>query len=129
MTEVVITAGSKGKRMDLLLKQGATWGPYNGLLKRGDGTPIDLTGATMAWNLRKEADSPTIAGSATFVIAPGTTGAFSVQFTPVTTAALTCSPIDENEPESRYVHDWEVTLASTQVIPLAYGEAGVYRNV
>ncbi len=41
------TLGYIGERLDLLIRQGATFGPFDVTLANPDKTPVDLTGATV----------------------------------------------------------------------------------
>ena len=41
------TLGYIGERLDLLIRQGATFGPFDVTLANPDKTPVNLTGATV----------------------------------------------------------------------------------
>lgn len=47
--------GSIGERLDIVLRQGSTLGPFIVTLTNPNGTPVDLTGATISGQVRKNA--------------------------------------------------------------------------
>lgn len=49
------TLGYIGEKLDLLVRQGATLGPFAVTLTNPDNTPVNLTGATLRAHLRKKA--------------------------------------------------------------------------
>lgn len=129
-TSDVPVIGDIGARLDLLIRQGATFGPNQmTVVDTATGLPINLTGATLRAQIRKTADSPTVAATAVFVINNAAGGEVTWEFTEAAMAALTCDPDDPDAPASRYVWDMEVQLASGRVIPLLYGDVRVWREV
>jgi hypothetical protein len=121
--------GTKGGNLDLVIRQGATLGPEHIAVRDSSGTPIDITGATLRASIRKTPDAATVAASATFTPISPTAGTSYWEFSATATGAITCSPIDENQPESLYVWDMEIEFASGRILPLLYGEVRVFREV
>jgi hypothetical protein len=54
------TLGSIGVKLDLLIKQGSTFGPHKFTLTNPDGTPLDLTGCIVRAHIRKKASDTAI---------------------------------------------------------------------
>lgn len=123
------TIGTKGARLDLLVRQGATLGPNSTTLRDGAGDPIDITGATLRAQIRITPDAVTAAATAVCTITNAAGGVFTWEFSAAETTALTCSVVDENEPESLYYWDLEMLKADTTVVPLLYGDVRVFREI
>ncbi len=121
--------GTKGAALDLLIRQGATVGPNSCTLKDGTGDPIDITGATVRAQIRLTPDAVTAAATAVCTLVTPAAGVFTWHFTAAETTALTCSVIDENEPESLYYWDMELLKADATVVPLLYGDVRVFREI
>lgn len=130
MTDTVPTIGTKGARLDLLIRQGATCGPNFTQIKDVGGAAIDLTNWTISGQLRKTADASTALATATITVNDAVNGAFSWEFSATATAALAADPVDETGATSKYVWDMEMRNSSTsRVMPLFYGAASVFREV
>lgn len=124
------TIGTKGSELDLLIRQGATFGPNLCTLKNPDTSPINLTGCTFRGQIRKTASDPLSTGCAiTFVITNAAAGEFTWEVTDENTTALAADAISEAGPASQYVYDIEMEDASGRVIPLLYGKVSVFREV
>lgn len=123
------TLGTKGAALNLLVRQGATYGPQNMLIKGSDSLPIDVTGYTFRGQVRKESDSATVAASITFVVNNAANGDVSWSIAATATASLTCDPDDETVEASQYVYDIEMESGAGVVTPLLYGTVSVYREV
>lgn len=123
------TIGSKGTQLDLLIRQGATFGPYLITLTNPDNTGVDLTGSTIRAQIRKTPNS--ILSEAVSPIITYTdrlNGIFAIEFTDEATATLSAGA-KETDPESLYVWDLEMEDATGRVIPLLYGDVRVFREV
>lgn len=126
MTNPVI--GTKGAALDLLIRQGATVGPHT-VTYTEDGVAVDITGATVRAQIRLLPSSVTAAATATCTLVTPASGIFTFEFSDTETAAMTCSIVDENEPESLYYWDMEIEFASGRIVPLMYGDVRVFREV
>ena len=122
------TLGSIGEKVDLLIKQGATFGQH--ILELTDpltNQPLNLLGASLRGTMRKEFGGPVVATFATPILdAAG--GKAGLSLDAITTAALTCGPTIK-DPASQYVWDLEMTDTLARVIPIMYGDVKVFRDV
>ena len=121
--------GTKGAELDLLVRQGATFGPYQITLTNPDLTPVDLTGATFRAQIRKSPLSVIDQGiSAVFTYTNRIGGVFGFEFTAQDTASLTAG-VDENAADSQYLWDLEMQDSTGRVLPLLYGAVKLFREV
>lgn len=124
------TIGSKGAELNLLIRQGGTFGPYP--LTLTDPTtlePLNLTGCTFRAQVRKSYSDligPTAA--ADFTIIDANTGQLEWSISESQTSALTAG-VDENASASAYIWDMEMSDSLGRVIPLLYGDVKVFREV
>jgi hypothetical protein len=121
--------GTKGARLDLLLRQGATFGPYEVTLSNPDLSPVNLNGVVFRSQIRRTPTSifgEAIAPVFTYVNRP--LGIFTFQFTAEDTATL-APGIDEDAPESLYYWDLEMEDAFGRVFPVLYGDVKVFREI
>lgn len=124
------TIGHKGENLDLIIRQGATFGPLHMLLEEDDGSPIDLTGCTLLAQIAKTADGPLISGaSGTFNVIDAAGGEVEFSFTDQATAVLTADPDSETGPDSTHVWGLDLHRADGRVQPLLYGTVNVFRNI
>lgn len=121
--------GTKGGELDLLLKQGSTFGPHQITLKDSSNQPINITGATIRAQIRKTSDAATPVATGDFVITNGAGGVFTFGFSSTATAALQVDANSETGTESQYVWDMEIQYADSRVYPLMYGKVSVFREV
>ena len=121
--------GTKGDRLDILIRQGATFGPMQCTVLKADGSPEDLTGCTFIAEIRKTPDAATAAASALFTLTNATAGQFSFTFLATATEDIPCAPEGETSPDSLYVWDLEIHYPSGMVRPMLYGDALVFREV
>ena len=68
MADTIPQIGSKGDRLDILIRQGGTFGPEFCTILKIDGSPEDITGCTFIAENRKTADATVVAASAVFAI-------------------------------------------------------------
>jgi hypothetical protein len=122
------TIGTRGERLNLLIRQGATFGTFHATMANPDGSPVNLTGCLIRGQIRKTADSATVITNITVTSAYDATGAYSFGITDEQTAVITAG-FDIDRPESIYVWDLELLDSLGQIIPLYYGDALVYRRV
>lgn len=122
------TLGYIGERLDLLIRQGATFGPFDVTLANPDKTPVDLSGATVRAHVRRKAlDADVVIALEVQVIQP-TLGHFQFGLSDEITASV---PAGESvkDPSSHYVWDMEMEDTLGRVIPLYYGDVKVFREV
>lgn len=120
---------NKGKELDLVLRQGATFGPITCTLKDSTGNPVNITGYTFAAQIRKTPSSRKATGCAAVCsVVNGAAGQFSFEFTAANTASLYAGE-DENSEDSLYFWDMELIQPDSKVMPLVYGKVRVFREV
>ena len=120
---------NKGKELNLTIRQGATFGPIVCTLKDSTGTPINITGYTVAAQVRKTPFTRKASGfAATCVVVNGAAGQFSFEFEAEDTAKLIVGE-SENDTDSLYYWDLELIQPDTRVIPVIYGTVKVFREV
>jgi hypothetical protein len=122
------TLGYIGEKLDLLVKQGSTLGPFTVTLANPDTAPVDLTGATLRAHLRKKALDSAKVAQFDVVVTDAAAGKFQFGMTDEATAAI---PAGETlkDVASVYVWDMELEDASGRVLPLYYGDVKVFREV
>ncbi len=120
--------GYIGEKLDLLVKQGSTLGPFRVTLLNADQTPVNLTGCTIRGHVRKKALSADIAALFAVSITEAAQGKFEFGLPDELTAAI---PAGETlkDPLSLYVWDMELEDALGRVMPLYYGDCKVFREV
>lgn len=119
--------GSIGAELNLLIKQGGTFGPVTVTARNPDATVMDLTGATIRGQIRKRALDPTVVASfVCTVLSPATDGKFEFGLTDETTATIVA---DEQPAKSIFVWDMELEDSLGRVTPLYYGQVQVFREV
>lgn len=124
------TLGTKGAELNLLVRQGATQGPYRMTINKADGSPLDITGGLFRAQIRRTANSAPIPGCTfTFTIITPLSGIVEWSIDADSTGVLQASETSETDPLSTYVWDMELELASGRIIPLTYGAVNVFREV
>lgn len=120
--------GSIGDKVDLLIKQGSTFGPMVATLKNPDLTAVDLTSMVIRGQIRKKALDTAIVASVVVAITDATGGVFEFSLTDEVTAAIVADELMQR-PGSKYVWDMEIEDSLGRVIPLYYGDVTVFREV
>lgn len=123
--------GTKGAQLDLLIRQGATFGAITTTVKNSiTKQPIELTGYTIRGQIRKTAASTLQEGAAaSYEILSAEQGIFAFWFTAEATAALQADSVSEEAPASQYVWDMEMESSDGAVQALMYGDVKVFREV
>lgn len=122
------TLGSIGVKLDLLIKQGSTFGPHEFTLTNPNGTPLNLTGCSIRAQMRKRAGDATATAALTTPITAPLAGKFTLSLSAAETTPL---PAGETlkDPASKGVWDCELLDSLGQVTPLYYGDTTVFREV
>lgn len=122
------TLGNIGEKLDLLVKQGSTLGPFNATMKNPDGSPVNMTGMELRAQIRRTGLSPTIVATIPATITNPALGQYTFGLSDEATAAI---PAGETlkDPASKYVWDMELEDAAGNVMPLYYGDCKVFREV
>lgn len=125
---VAPTIGYKGEELNLLIRQGATFGPVTGTLTGAGATPVDLTGCVIRGQVRRTAASTGVAAPLLVTLTSPASGVFTYEILAADTALLTAGD-DENAADSQYVWDMEMVDTSGRIIPLTWGKVSVFREV
>lgn len=120
--------GYIGERLDLLIRQGATLGPFICTLSNPDASPVNLTGATIRGQIRKKAADTAVVATLSVIIMNPTGGQYSFALDAATTAGIVAGA-DITKPESVYLWDMELQDSLGRVIPLYWGDVRVHREV
>lgn len=119
--------GRRGDKLNLLVRRGATLGPYEVTMQDAAEMPIDLTSAIVRAKIRKEYDSVT-AYTITCTVTDGAAGEFSFTMTATETAAIPYLG-DLNEPDYQYIWDLEIEYPDETVEAIFYGIVKVASEV
>lgn len=117
------TIGSRGDKLDLLVRQGATLGPMSVTMRAPSDAPIDLTGCQIRAKIRKSYATAQAIDLHTLITDPAA-GAFQFWLTDDQTAAMTCGATP-SDPASLYVWDLEIEYGDGTVRPVFYGAVKV----
>lgn len=122
------TIGYIGEKLDLLIRQGATLGPFNVTLTNPDGTPYDLTGVTIRGQIRKTPSDPSVTADIEVAMVDSVLGKFEFGITSDATALI---PTGESIKDTPSMQVWDMELVDTlgRVTPLYYGDVKVFREV
>ncbi len=119
--------GHAGERVDLLIRQGATFDAQV-TLTNPDGTPVDLTGATLRAQIRRKALDTALLVAFTITVIDAVGGIFTFGLTASQTAALPAAE-DPAGIASRAVWDMELQDAAGRVTPVYWGTVTIHREV
>lgn len=120
--------GYIGERLDLLIRQGATLGPFICTLTNPDATPVNLTGATIRGQIRKQPSDTAVVANLSVMVMDAAGGQYSFALDAATTAGIVAGA-DITKPESVYAWDMELQDSLGRVIPLYWGTVRVHREV
>lgn len=117
--------GSIGKQLDLLIKQGSTFGEYTIIIKDKDtGLPLNITGYTFSGKIKKSYSSPTVLAQIVFDLTNPTLGELTISIP----ANITSTLKGNADGNSEYVYDIEYTDTNGFVEPILYGNVEVFSN-
>lgn len=120
--------GDSGARVDLLIRQGATFGPHTVVLTNPDTTPVNLTGCTLRAQIRRSTNAADIAATLAIDVTNASAGTFTYGLSAALTAALAAGSTYQSA-ESRYVWDLELEDTLGRVTALAFGDVYVQAEV
>lgn len=122
------TIGSAGNRLDLLIRQGGTFGPVTDTLTNPDATPVNLTGCTIVGQIRKRAADTTVVAVFDVQITDASAGVYTFGLSSTVTASIAAG-LDSTKPESLYAWDIELHDTLGRVTPLHWGAVRVHPEV
>lgn len=122
------TVGNRGKRMDLIVKQGSTLAPHLvRLLGKNTGLPQSITGAVIRGSIRRSISATEVFPLVCTVV-DGESGYFSFSMAATVTATIPyLGPY--YDPANQYVWDLEMQLPSGFVMPVFYGNVKLFGEV
>ncbi len=125
----VETLGEIGAELNLLIKQGSTFGPYPMTFTDPDTlNPIDLTGCELRGQVRSLPSSGTVAATIIFTITSAVDGEATMEIDFEDTEAMAAGLLLTSA-ESQYYWDCELVDAAGHVLPMLYGTVQVFREV
>lgn len=120
--------GYIGEKLDLVIKQGSTLGPFTATMTYADGvTPFDLTGCTIRGQIRKRALDATVVEDLQVTITDAPAGQYEFGLDVAATTAMVAGE-NMTDPASKYVWDMELVRADASILPLYYGGVSVFRE-
>lgn len=125
MAEII---GNKGEQLDLLIRQGATFGPFKLFVKNPDGTPVDLSESTFRAQIRKNFDSENIAATFTCTNTNPAQGEVTIELSATQSEMLEAGETEEVS-ASKYLWDLEAEESGGRVLPYLYGNVKVFREI
>lgn len=123
-----MTLGFVGEELNLLIRQGATFGPIQFIMKNADGSSVNLTGCTIQGQIRKTALASVVTKALACTITSPSTGQYEISLTAAQTAQIKAVE-DAKSSENKYVWDLELIDSIGRVIPLYYGVVMIFREV
>jgi hypothetical protein len=120
--------GYIGEKLDLLIRQGATLGPFTAQMVNPDNSSVNLTGCELRAQIRKKALDPTVVTPITVSITEPISGQYVLGLSAELTAAIIAGE-SIKDPASKYVWDMELVDSTGQVLPIYYGDVTVFREV
>ncbi|MBY0572040.1 MAG: phage baseplate upper protein [Undibacterium sp.] len=124
---MVLRLGSKGEELNLLIVQGASFGPYLATMTNPNGTPVNLTACTIRGAIAKTPNSPVLV-RLEVAITDALKGEYRFSLATDVTASFAAGRT-ENDEQSRYVWSLELIDSGANVIPLYFGEVQVFRGL
>lgn len=128
------TIGYFGERLDLRIRQGATFGPIQAVMRNPPvspatvGTLVNLAGCTIRGQIRRKALDVAIIASFAVTITDSSKGEYEFGLSSATTSGITAGETLDST-TSRYVWDLELVDATGRITPLYYGTVTVLREV
>lgn len=124
---MTLMLGYKGEKLDILIVQGADFGPYLATMHNPDGTAVNLTDCVIRGMIAKAPNTPSIAALEIAITNP-LAGEYRFGLGHVISKTIPAGR-SEDAPESRYVWQLELVDSAGHVIPLYYGDAVVFRGL
>ena len=112
--------GDIGDRIDLVIRRGASFGPHQVSMANPDGTPVNLTGASVRGSIRVTHDAATAAADLVVTMIDALAGTFSFEL-PVSATATLAGGKNLADRAGAHVWDMEIEYADGIVRPLYWG--------
>ena len=126
----LVSLSSVANELELRIKQGATFGPYNLQLTYEDtGLPVDITGCTIRCELRRKGlDTGSLRYVVNASIYNAVEGRYQLDLTAAQTAVIAAGEFISSK-ESQYTFDIFLDWLSGEVWELGNGNAFCFRRV
>lgn len=124
---MALQLGYKGERLDILIVQGADFGPYLATMTNPDGSPVNLTNCVIRGAIAKSPNTPTIAALEVAITNP-LAGGYRFGLGNLASKDIPAGRT-EDVPESRYIWQLELVDSTGHITPLYYGDAGIFRGL
>ncbi|MBX9870180.1 MAG: hypothetical protein K2X63_10300 [Burkholderiaceae bacterium] len=124
---MTLQLGYKGERIDILLVQGADFGPHIATMFNPDESLVNLTGCTIRGGIAKSTQSPLLLPIEVDITAPEN-GEYQFGLGHLATALLPAGRTEES-PESQYLWQLELVDNAGQIFPLFWGTVKVFRGL
>ncbi len=123
-----MTIGTFGERLDLHIKQGATFGPMRFEMVNPDDTSVDLSNCEIRSQIRQQASDASVVLDIDCPLTNPMLGKFEFSLSDEQTRLIDAGSSTE-EMQNRFVWDMELEDGTGRVIPLYYGQVLVLREV
>lgn len=124
---MTLQLGYKGERIDILLVQGADFGPHIATMFNPDESLVNLTGCTIRGGIAKSTQSPVLLQIDVQITDPQN-GEYQFGLGHLATASLAAGRT-EDAPESQYIWQLELIDNAGQIFPLYFGTVKVFRGL
>lgn len=121
-------AGTAGVRLDLIIRQGSSFGAGVFKLQNPDLTPVLLSGFLFRGQMRKKALDTSVVATFDCSVVDAANGLWTFGMSLAKTTALTAGE-QINSAASTYVYDIEMVDTLYRVLPIFYGNVQVQREV
>lgn len=122
------SVGSYGQRLDLYIRQGASFGPVVVNVVDTDGAVVSLSGCTISGQIREKALSAAKLAEFVFDITDAASGQFTFSLSASDTSAIE-APEKIGAISGKYPYDIEVADSTGRIVPVFWGWAIVQREV
>ncbi len=120
--------GTIGEKLDLLVRQGATFGNVEATMTNPDGTSVNLTGCVIRGKIRKNALDVDEVCTIDVTISAPLFGKYEFGLSAEKTSQIKAGE-NITDKESKYVWNLDLEDVLGRVIPLYYGLVTVFREV
>jgi hypothetical protein len=128
LSEIDMRIGTIGEKQDLLIRQGATFGPVRAKMTNPDGTAMNLTGCIIRGQVRDEPLGSAVVCDVDVTITDPVNGDYEYGISAAKTAAMSAGAQLRDKLSQKF---WDLELEDTltRVTPLYYGDVSVFREV
>ena len=120
------TLGTVGEKFDLVIRRGATAGPFSATMQYAGGAAYPLTGCTIRGHVAKRANQAVVAAITASVV-DAASGTYTFELTDEDSLKVAADP---NPLLPNPAHYWvlEMETPAGRVVPLYWGDAPCWRK-